>query len=160
MNVGELKRALEEAQDILSAAGAKTAGKDLNSFLQIFAGREHEDINVFFDELRRLLSTASERRATSKVPDTDRVNHYVTSLESAGTDKAAFSSIYSELTKDKALSKEDADAIAHRFTGGRATWPSKGDALLAVKQWFDHKAYQAVKMQQVDRGTAWKPKRA
>jgi hypothetical protein len=161
MNVGELKRALEEAEGILSAAGSKTAGKDLRTFLQIFAGREHEDINVFFDELRRRLNAASEPPAApTRAANGDRVDRYVNALNSTGTDKSAFTVIYNELKKDKTVSKDDVDAIAHRFTGGRAQWPSKSEALTAIEEWFDHKAYQAVKMLQVDKGTPWKAKRA
>jgi hypothetical protein len=161
MNVGELRRALEEAEGILSSAGAKAAGKDLRAFLQIFEGRDHEDINVFFDELRRRLSTITEpREDTPRVHDADRVDRYVAALNSAGTDKPAFTAVHAELKKDKVVSKEDVDTIAHRFTGGRTQWPSKSEALSAIQEWFDHKAYQAVKMIQVDKGTPWKAKRA
>src|SRR5438552_3492776 len=101
MNVGELRRALEEAEEILSAAGAKTAGKDLRAFLQIFAGREQEDINVFFDELRRRLSTATGAREDApRAHDLDRVDRYVAALNSAGTDKPAFTVVHAELKKD------------------------------------------------------------
>jgi hypothetical protein len=158
MNVGELRRALEEAESILAAA--KTPTKDLRAFLEVFADRDHEDIDVFFDELRRRLSIATDAADThQRVPDTALIERYVRGLNDAGTDKASFATLYAQLKKDRAVQKEEADAIAHQFTGGRRNWPSRGEALAAVQDWFDHKAYQAVKMLQVDKGTAWKSKR-
>ena len=53
MNVAELRQALEEAESILSAAGAKAPGKDLRAFLEILHGRDHQDVDAFFAELRQ-----------------------------------------------------------------------------------------------------------
>jgi hypothetical protein len=162
MNVGELKRALEEAEGILTAAGAKAAGKGVRDFLEILSGRENEDIDVFFDELRRRLSAAagSSRADRGHAHDDDRIDGYLHSLNGVGTDKAAFAAVFARLRGDRSVTKEDADTIAHGFTGGRNSWPSKAEALAAIKDWFDHKVYDAVKMQQVDQGTPWKAKRA
>jgi hypothetical protein len=161
MNVAELRRALEEAESILSSAGAKTPGKDLKAFLAILNGRDDQDVDAFFAELRQRLgaSSATPKKPT-RVAEEDTVQRYFQRLNDVGTDKAAFGVIFADLMKDKSVLKEEADAIAHRFTGGRSQWPTKSDALTAISEWFEDKSYQAVKMHQVDKGTPWKTKRA
>jgi hypothetical protein len=84
----------------------------------------------------------------------------VRALNAAEANKLAFETAYAELAKDRNISKDDADVVAHRYTGGRTKWSSKAEALAAIREWFDHNALQAVKMQQVDGGTPWKAKRA
>ena len=79
------------------------------------------------------------------------VERYVQRLRNAGTDKIAFDSVFAELSEDGAVGKEEADAIAHQYTEGRAHWPKKGDALKEIKTRFSERAYQALKMTRVSR---------
>jgi hypothetical protein len=82
--------------------------------------------------------TASEKSARS--PDATCVHHYVNALNKAGTDRSIFDTVHAELKHDKAVLKEEADAIAHHFTGARKEWPTRSNALTAIKNRFDHKA--------------------
>jgi hypothetical protein len=157
MNVGELKRAIEEAESILSAAKAPV--KDLRTFLKIFEGREHEDIDVFFNELRSRLNAASSgsKATVAREPDQTVVQSYVDKLRAAVSSEPTFSGALTEMGADTRVQKEEIDLIAHTLTAGRTSWPSKAEAVKAIRDWFTDEAYQAAKSVQVDKGSPWTP---
>ena len=154
MNVKELREVLEEAEGILTAAGAKGPSKDFRTFLELFKGHDDRPITEFLAELRERLS---DRPRPPDVqpngPDEGVVAHYVQQLHEAGIAQHLFDRLFTELSNDRRVGKAEADAIAHRYTGGRDQWPKKSEALNAIEQWFTHAAYQAVKMKRVDKAT-------
>jgi hypothetical protein len=77
------------------------------------------------------------------------VTRYVQGLRDAGTDKIVFDEIYDQLIQDPAVRKMEADAIAHAYTGGRPAWPTKREALEAIKRWYRAVAFNETKMRRV-----------
>jgi hypothetical protein len=154
MNVKELREVLQEAEGILAAAGAKGPRKEFRAFLELFKGQDDRPVADFLAELREhLTGRQSPSVSQPRGPDEEVVLHYVQRLRSAGTVKSVFDRVYADLSDDSRVSKEEADAIAHQYTGGRDKWPKKAEALTAIADWFAHGAYQAVKMKQVDKAT-------
>jgi hypothetical protein len=154
MNVKELREVLEEADGILAAAGAKSRSKDFRRFLELLQGHDEQPVGEFLAGLRQRLKGSKPARAKLlKRADEQRISRYIEQLRDAGIDRSIFDRVFAELSKDKGVRKEEADAIAHRYTGGRDKWPKKSDALRAIADWFAHEAYQAVKMKQVDKAT-------
>jgi hypothetical protein len=154
MNVKELREALEEAEGILAAAGAKSRSKDFRSFLDLLNGHDERPVKEFLADLRhRLNGSQTAPPKSSKQLNEQVVIGYIERLRDASINRTSFDRVFAELTKDKSVRKNEADAIAHRYTGGREKWPKKSDALRAIADWFTHEAYQAVKMKQVDKAT-------
>jgi hypothetical protein len=155
MNVRQLREALEEAAGIFAASGAKSQKEKIEAFLEIFHGHDDEEVAEFLAGLRQRLSqpdTPVER--PRKQPDELIVERYVQRLRDTGTDKTAFDAVFAELSKDKALGKEEAEAIARQYADSRARLDKKG-ALKEIKTRFSELAYQAVKMMQVDKASRY-----
>ena len=154
MNVKELREVLEEAEGILVAAGAKGPSKDFRTFLELFKGHDDRPVAEFLAELRGRLSGPQRPPEVQPTgPDEEVVAYYVQQLHGAGTAQHVFDRVYADLLNDRRVGKAEADAIAHRYTGGRDKWPKKNEALRAIENWFTQGAYQAVKMKQVDKAT-------
>ena len=49
------------------------------------------------------------------------------------------------------MGKDDVDAIAHAFTGGRVKWSSRKAAVEAIRKKFAERAYQQSKMRIVEK---------
>lgn len=151
MNVKELRQVLEEAEAILAASGATAQTKNFKLFLELFKGRDDQPVSQFLAELKlRLCPPTSDTVELPKINE-PVVERYVQRLRDAGIDNNIFDNIFSELLKDKQISKEDADAIAHRYTKGRDRWPTKAAALQELKTRFGERVYQAAKMTRVDK---------
>jgi hypothetical protein len=103
---------------------------------------------------RQIPQETQIKRPDDKRRDEEIVGSYVQRLHEAATAKQMFDRVYTDLSTDRKVGKNEADAIAHLYTGGRERWPTKGEALTAIQDWFTQKAYQAVKMKQVDSANA------
>jgi hypothetical protein len=137
----KLREALEEAAGIVAAAGAKAQFRALQRFVEVFEGQDDEPVSQLMADLRRRLHME---------PAVDR---YIERLVGAGVDKKAFDSVLSELSKDRDIRKDQANAIAREYTEGSATWPTKAGALKEIKASFAERALDAVKMRQVDKAS-------
>ena len=137
----KLREALEEAAGIVAAAGAKVQSRALQRFVEVFKGQDDQPVSQLMADLRRRLHME---------PAVDR---YIERLVGAGVDKKAFDSVLSELSKDRDIRKDQANAIARKYTEGSATWPTKARALKEIKASFAERALDAVKMRQVDKAS-------
>jgi hypothetical protein len=154
MNVKELREVLAEAEGILTAAGAKGPSKEFRAFLDLLGGRDDQPVAEFLAELRGRLNGSQPASATEANGTDERVvAYYVERLKVADTARHQFDMVYADLSGDRRVGKAEADAIAHRYTGGRDKWPKKSEALEAIKNWFRQGSYQSVKMKQVDKAT-------
>src|SRR5215471_15270227 len=133
MIVKRLREALEEAAGIVAAAGAKTQHKALQTFLEIFAGRDDQPVPEFLAGLQRQLRQEPA------------IGRYVERLLEAGIDRKVFDSVFAELSKDKSIRKDEANAIARRYTEGQTSWPTKARAMKEIKTSFVERAFDAVK---------------
>src|SRR5262249_8525418 len=116
MNVKQLREALEEAAGIFAAAGATKQSDEIQAFLEIFPGHDGETVADFLAGLQKRLSESEVPggKPTRKADDLI-VGRYVQRLRKAGTDKIAFDSAFADLSEDRAVRKEEADAIAHQY---------------------------------------------
>ena len=137
----KLREALEEAAGIMAAAGAEAQSMALQRFVEVFKGQDDHAVSQLMADLRRRLHTE---------PAGDR---YIERLVGAGVDKKAFDSVLAEISKDKDIRKDQANAIARKYTEGSATWPTKARALKEIKASFAERALDAVKMRQVDKAS-------
>jgi hypothetical protein len=151
MNVKQLRAALQEAASIFEASGAKSQKDKVEAFLEIFRGHDEEAVPEFLAGLRQRLTQPDPPAGRSpRQPDELIVERYVQRLQDAGIDKIAFDAVFAALSKDKAIAKEEAEAIARRYADSRARL-DKRSALKEIKTRFSERAYQAVKLMQVDK---------
>jgi hypothetical protein len=93
------------------------------------------------------------RHGRARRPTRDRkatitgVDEVVEALKAAGTDRATFNAALASVSGRLAK----VNAIQHGYIGGREGWPSKRAALQAIEETFRERAYQAVKLTQVDK---------
>jgi hypothetical protein len=137
----KLREALEEAAGIMAAAGAKAQSKALQRFVEVFKGQDDKPVSQLMADLRRRLH------------EEPAVDLYIERLVRAGVDKEAFDSVLAEISKDRGIRKEQANAIARKYTEGSATWPTKARAVKEIKASFAERALDAVKMRQVDKAS-------
>ena len=141
MNVKGLLKALGALRGIVAAAGAKKAAEGVRTLEGLFQEGDERPVDQALGELRDIL--ASEKLAARET--------YLKRLVDAGSDEAAFNAVHLELDKNKGISKEDADAIAHSFTGGRKSWRNRKGALDAIRKKFNERSYQEGKMRIVEK---------
>jgi hypothetical protein len=166
MSVKKVRDAISEIAIILGAAGAKTPSKELGALGRVLEADDGKSVTGFFSELQQRLARgkaigASSPKGTSKksVPraqalsDQAHIDQYVQRLENAGTDGNDFQAVFSEIRHDKSIRKPEADGIAAAYTKGRLTWPTKREAFEAIEATFRDRAFQAVKMLQVDKAS-------
>ncbi len=139
MIVKKLLDSLTGIASLLDAAGSKKVAADVRSSTQLFPSKTGGNADHALAELRELLS---QEKATL-------VSAYVARLGEAGTEDAAFNAVYADLSADKMIGKDEADAIAHAYTGGRKSWPSRKAAVDAIRKKFVERAYQESKMKVV-----------
>ena len=149
MNVKSLRAAIGSIADILATSG-RPQRPTLQTIMQLFDGHEEESLEEFLAGLRHRLA---RRLPTGKrtTPELDKiaVAQYVRRLREASTDPTAFESAFADLSKDKAIRKAEANAIARAYTGGRPEWPTKQKALEAITTWFNTIAFNEAKMRRV-----------
>jgi hypothetical protein len=167
MSVKKVRDAINEIAAILGAVGAKTPSKELGALSRVLEGGDDKSVTDFFSELQQRLTrgkavgASSPKRPTPKKPvakaealaDQARMDQYVRRLDNAGTDDNGFHAVLSEIRGDKLIRKPEANAIAAAYTKGRLTWPTKREAFEAIEATFRDRAYQAVKMLQVDKAS-------
>ncbi len=141
MIVKKLIDAITGLGGILQAAGSNQAAEDVRSLRKVLPEDAQTDARHALADLRELLERAQ----------TDLVDAYSKRLQDAGTDESAFDTVCGDLNKDKAIGKDEANAIAHQYTGGRKKWPSRKAALDAIRKKFTERAYQEGKMKIVQR---------
>lgn len=139
MIVKKLLDSLTGIASLLDAAGSKKVAADVRSSTQLFPANTAGNADQALAELRELLS--QEKAAL--------VQTYVARLNEAGTADEAFNSVYADLSADKLIGKNEADAVAHEYTGGRTSWPSRKAAVDAIRKKFVERAYQESKMKVV-----------
>ena len=147
MNVRSLRAAIGSIADILATSGRQQK-PTLETVVQLFEGHEEESFEEFLAGLRHRLALPMGKRAMQELNEI-AVAQYVRRLQEAGTDATAFENIFGDLSKDKAVRKVEANAIAQAYTGGRPKWPTKQKALEAIKTWFGTIAFNETKMRSV-----------
>jgi ABC-type oligopeptide transport system ATPase subunit len=145
-----IRESLEKVARVLEAAGKKTQTKAVESVIELLAGHDTESIPTFLETLQGQLEREPERKAAPpKDLRAETIEQYIRQLRVAGTDRGAFDTVFVRLSKDKAVRKVEADAIAHAYAGGRARWPKKQDAIAAIRTHFDRQAGSEIKVRQV-----------
>ena len=141
MIVKKLLESLQGLASVIETAGAKKHAQGLENLKGLFEGQEHRDTDEAIADLRKLLDDEKQRAR----------GDYLKRLVDAKTDEAAFKSVHGELGRDPTISKEDADEIAHSYTGGRKKWATRKASLDAIQKKFVERAYQESKMKIVER---------
>jgi hypothetical protein len=149
VNVKSLRAAICSIADILATSG-RPQRPTLQTVMRLFEGHEEESLEEFLAGLRhRLARRLPTGRRAIQALDQIVVAQYVRRLQEAGTDPTVFESVFDDLSKDKAVRKAEANAIAQAYTGGRPQWPSRQKALEAVTTWFGTIAFNETKMRRV-----------
>ena len=79
----------------------------LQRFVEVFKGQDDQPVSQLMADLRRRLRTE---------PTVDR---YIERLVGAGVDKKAFDSVLAEISKDRDIRKDQANAVARIHRGQR-----------------------------------------
>lgn len=145
-----MRESLEKVARVLETAGKKTQTKAVQSVIELLAGHDTESIPTFLKTLQEQLERKPEKKAgLPKDLRTETIELHVRQLRAAGSDKSAFETLFARLSKDKAVRKAEADAIAQAYVGRRGRWPKKQDAIAAIRAHFDGHAHDDAKMRQV-----------
>lgn len=168
MTIKTVRDAIRDIAAVLVAAGVKAQSKDLVSLDAALEGSDHKSVSEFFAELQQRLAqpkaagrrspetadkSKTTKRSASAAVDQSTVDGYVHKLQTAAADEADFRAIFLEMKKSKSVRKPEADAIAAAYTSGRPKWSTKTAAFAAIESAFRERAYQAVKLQQVDKAS-------
>lgn len=137
MMLQKLIDALAGLRHVIAASGSKKVSDGLKPLEELLQAQKSGDVASALHELRETLSRDKART----------LQLYVERLNQSGIDADAFARVAADLRADKFVDKEDADEIAHRYTGGRKKWPTRAAALKAIQKKFDERVYQASKME-------------
>lgn len=151
MSVKKLIDALQDVGSIFAAGGAKTQSRNFGSFINAISRHENEAASTYLQGLRSVLAKTTKKPGAQAQADV--VAFYTEKLNAAGTDEHAFRSILARLNKDKTVRKPEMEAIAAAYRGGQSQWRTKKDAAQAIMTFFNERAYEAVKMLRVDKGS-------
>lgn len=151
MSVKKLIDALQDAASIFAAGGAKTQSKGIENFLSALRRHESEDASRYIGRVRTALT--QPEKAARPPAGGEVVDYYLGQLNAVGTDESEFRALLARMNKDKRLRKPEMDAVAASYTGGRSQWKTKKDAAQAIVNAFNERAYEAVKMLRVDKGS-------
>lgn len=141
MIVKKLLESLQSLASVIEASGSKKSAEAVSTSANLLPSDDQRDASEALAELRQVLAEDNQRLR----------NTYVDRLHAAGTDEASFKLVYQDLSSDKLIGKGEADEIAHRFTGGRKKWSSRKAAVEAIHKKFVERAYQASKMEIVEK---------
>ena len=141
MNIRKLLDTFDSVGAVVEAAGSKKAANGIRSLKGLFTGNLSRPADEGIDDLRGVL--AADTLAA-------RERHLKRLLE-AKTDEALFRKAYEDVENDKRIAKDEMDAIAHNYTGGRRSWSSRRAALEAIRKKFVERAYQESKMRIVEK---------
>jgi predicted RNA binding protein with dsRBD fold (UPF0201 family) len=145
MALSVFRQALRNLADVVEASGTKKAAEDVRAIATVLPGPDERQVGDAIADLERLMKLEGEQR----------LELYVAQLNAAGTDRSVFERIVDDITKNKRVTKQDADAIAHGYTRGRTSWKTRKAAIDAMKTSFDDRSYQAAKMKIVDKAKVW-----
>lgn len=145
MNMLRLREAIRDLAGVVEATSTKRAGDDVRALEDCLSGGDDRKARDAVTEFEDIVRQEKERFRAA----------YVDRLNDAGTDRALFEPLFAELSSDKRLLTDDANAIAHAYTQGREKWPTKSAALGAIKTLFGERAYQVAKMKIVEKTRVW-----
>jgi hypothetical protein len=145
MALSVLRHALQSIADVIEAASTKRAAEDVRSIGTVLVGSDDRSATEAIADLERVMGLQGQLRRDSAIAQ----------LNAANTDRAAFDAVIAELDKNKKITKDDVDAIAHTYTHGRTSWKSRKAAIDAIKVSFNDRAYQAAKMKIVEKAKVW-----
>ena len=141
MQIKKLLKSLEQLAGLAQETGSKKTADAVRTLSSVIEDSDTDrPVEQSLHDLRELLSTEKRRF----------FERHVSQLNDAGTDDQLFKSTLEKLERDKSLAKSDIDAIAHMYTNGRTSWPSKKAALKAIRKTFVERAYQEGKMKIVE----------
>ena len=150
MKVKVLRRTICDVAGSLLASGVEPGRQTLQAVIELCEGHDEESVDTLLAGLRHRL-TRPTPTVCSQADSTDHtvVARYVQRLQEVGMQQSAFDGVFDALSKDKAVRKCEADAIAHAYTGGRPKWPTKREALEAIETWYNSRAFDKAKMSRV-----------
>lgn len=113
----------------------------VRSLKRLFLTNDTRAAEQAIGELREII--AGQKLAQRKA--------YAKRLHDAHSDQGQFDAAVADLSADKQMNKEDVDAIAHSFVGGRLKWPSRKAGIEALRKKFAERSYQEGKMRIVEK---------
>jgi hypothetical protein len=148
MTVSELLTVLGNVQHLCTAAGAKTAVKDLQAFSDMLKPYSQMPVDKACAEIKQSLAQAAERPAKStkksaKVSasvNQDLIQQHLGELRAAGTDQNAFDLAFKKLKASKSLKSPDVAEIARQFSLSVTAYKSKPAAYSDIEKAFVREA--------------------
>ncbi|MEO1650872.1 MAG: hypothetical protein AAFR60_07805 [Pseudomonadota bacterium] len=158
MKVSELKAIIDEVEELLAAAAATKPAEDFAALSELLSEAEDLSVDEFLAELRAAYAPKPRKSANDNAPGVNDVivRKYTERLSSMKgvQDEGAVGALIDDLRGDKRVSKADANAIQHRFIGGREAWPSKKAAVDAI---VDHLRFVQNEAARIDRDRSFRP---
>jgi hypothetical protein len=148
MTVSELLTVLGNVQHLCTAAGAKTAVKDLQAFSDMLKPYADMPVDKVCAEIKQNLSPpatkpakrGSARAGASTSFNQDLIQQHLTELRNAGIDQQAFDLAFKKLKASKALKSPDIAEIARQFSLSVTAYKSKTGAYSDIEKAFIRQA--------------------
>jgi hypothetical protein len=141
----ELRANLADLANTVEAVSNKKTADSIRDLAAAMRGRPELSADEALHDLEDLL-------ATGKAETRDG---YISRLRGAGAERTQFDPVLSEIEKDKMMTKNDLDMIAHAYTNGREKWPNRKSALKAIETDFVQRVYEVAKMKIVEKAKVW-----
>ncbi len=110
------------------------------------------DCNIVAEEDEEAMARAA---GPKPVADPKKVGNHVSSLESAGLDRPAFTSAFDAIRDDKSLNVVDVIAIAERYRRGGSRVTSRKAAMASIEKRFLEMVRQQAQKAQAARARPW-----
>ena len=148
MTVSELLPILGNVQRLCTAAGAKTAAKDLQTFSDMLKSYSDTQVDKACAVIKHSLSQAAAKPArrtstagrSSTSPDQNAIQRHLTELREAGTDQNAFDLAFKKLKASKSVKLPDLAEIARQFSLSVTAYKSKAAAYSDIEKAFVRQA--------------------
>jgi hypothetical protein len=146
--VAQLKGVLDSLQSFCQAAGAKTAGKDLQALVDVLGAHAAAQVAVFTTHVQAWLSEAAAKpKSRSKAtatkgapPNEEAIASYLATLRDAGVDRAAFEAVLAGLKADKSMKSAAVAEIARRYANTVTKYKSMAAAHADIESAFTQQA--------------------
>lgn len=114
MNILELRRVIEQLEELYAAAGAAGPAKDLRSVLRMLDGHDSKSVEEFVRETKELLTRAGTARPSIEA-NANIVEKYSRELLSAGNDFAQLEACLEAADLDPQVRRQEWLAIANAY---------------------------------------------
>jgi hypothetical protein len=144
--VSELRAILKNVEQLFTSAGAKTAAKDIQIFLDMLKSYSDLQVDKACTTIKYSLSqpaakpTKRTKKPTTTAFDENTIHLHLAALRDAGTDEEAFYLAFKKLKASKVVKLAELAEIAHQFSLSVEPYKTKAAAHSDIEDAFVRQA--------------------